>query len=187
MTFRESETVAGSETSQSGVVSAEPKRKSRQARLVKDVLPIVKDEAKDKAVATVVELEQTPALSEEALKPSAAAGEDPVRLYLKEIGKVPLLKAEEEVTIGRRIEIGQIALRRALGSIPLAVARLLALVDGVRRNGVAGAEVILRPEGGGPLPDEINPMLPAFPRIRRLEREIERLEAALAEKRRRST
>ena len=187
MTFRESETVAGSETSQSGVVSAEPKRKSRQARLVKDVFPIVKDEAKDKAVATVVELEQTPALSEEALKPSAAAGEDPVRLYLKEIGKVPLLKAEQEVTIGRRIEIGQIALRRALGSIPLAVARLLALVDGVRRNEVALDEVILLPEGGEPLPDEIKPMLAAFARIRRLEREIERLEAALAEKRRRST
>src|SRR3990170_2294445 len=167
MTFRESETVAGSETSQSGVVSAEPKRKSRQARLVKDVLPIVKDEAKDKAVATVVELEQTPALSEEALKPSAAAGEDPVRLYRK--------------------EIGQVALRRALGSIPLAVARLLALVDSVRRNEVALDEVILLPEGGEPLPDEIKPMLAAFARIRRLEREIERLEAALAEKRRRST
>ena len=51
--------------------------------------------------------EETPSLTE-ALAPSAAPSEDPVRLYLKEIGKVPLLKAEEEVTIGQRIEAGQI-------------------------------------------------------------------------------
>ena len=35
-----------------------------------------------------------------------AAGSDPVRFYLKEIGKVPLLSGEEEVTLARRIEIG---------------------------------------------------------------------------------
>ena len=34
------------------------------------------------------------------------AGSDPVRFYLKEIGKVPLLSGEEEVTLARRIEIG---------------------------------------------------------------------------------
>src|SRR5881628_2610912 len=49
---------------------------------------------------------------EEALTPIPAKGEDPVRLYLKEIGKVPLLTAQQEVQIGRRIEVGQIALRR---------------------------------------------------------------------------
>ena len=34
---------------------------------------------------------------EEALTPLPAKGEDPVRLYLKEIGKVPLLTAQQEV------------------------------------------------------------------------------------------
>jgi hypothetical protein len=42
------------------------------------------------------------------------ADDDPVRLYFKEIGKVPLLTAAGEVQIGRRIEAGQVALRRAL-------------------------------------------------------------------------
>ncbi|HWO04047.1 MAG TPA: sigma-70 factor domain-containing protein, partial [Methylomirabilota bacterium] len=92
---------------------------------------------------TAVELDETPALSEEALRPSASPAEDPVRLYLKEIGKVSLLKAEEEVTIGRRIEVGQIALRRALGRVPFATAKLLALVDRVRREEVPLDDVIL--------------------------------------------
>ena len=35
--------------------------------------------------------------------------EDPVRMYLKEIGKVPLLTAEQEVTIAKRMENGDIA------------------------------------------------------------------------------
>jgi RNA polymerase primary sigma factor len=34
------------------------------------------------------------------------AGADPVRMYLKEIGKVPLLSGEEEVLLARRIETG---------------------------------------------------------------------------------
>ncbi len=39
----------------------------------------------------------------------ANGSSDPVRMYLKEIGKVPLLAAEEEVSLARRIEAGAIA------------------------------------------------------------------------------
>ncbi|PYO36468.1 MAG: RNA polymerase sigma factor RpoD [Candidatus Rokuibacteriota bacterium] len=136
--------------------------------------------------ADTVELEETPSLTEGALAPAAAPSEDPVRLYLKEIGKVPLLKAEEEVTIGQRIEVGQIALRRTLGAIPMATAHLGALVDRVRKEEIPLDEVILLPEGGEPKPDEVKPMLAAVARIRRLQSEIERLEAALHAKKRRS-
>jgi RNA polymerase primary sigma factor len=138
-------------------------------------------------VDTAVEMDETPALSEEALRPSNSPAEDPVRLYLKEIGKVALLKAEEEVALGRRIEIGQIALRRALGRVPFATARLLGLVDRVRREEVPLEDVILLPAGGEPSPSEIRSSLAAFARIRRLEREIERLQTALGDKRRSKT
>ncbi len=186
MTFREIEGSSSSRAGQSGAISAEPKRKSKMSKVGKEAHPIVADDSDDRVVEVAVELEETPVLPESALKPSAAPGEDPVRLYLKEIGKVPLLNAEQEVSIGRRIEVGQIALRRALGSIPLASAKLLALVDRVRRDGLPLDEVILLPEGGEPSPDEVKPMLAAFARIRRLEREIERLQVALGDKRRRS-
>ncbi len=131
-----------------------------------------------------VELEETPALPEAALRASAPDTEDPVRIYLKEIGKVSLLTAAQEVAIGRRIEAGQIQLRRVLAGIPMATARLLALVDRARQAEGTLEDIILLPEGGEPEPDEIRPLLGAFGRIRRLEREIERLEAGLSDGRR---
>jgi RNA polymerase primary sigma factor len=48
------------------------------------------------------------------LAPHGAAPNDPLRAYLKEIAKVPLLTAEEEVSLARRIERRDMAARRKL-------------------------------------------------------------------------
>jgi RNA polymerase primary sigma factor len=187
MTFRESDSVLAVETGQFRMTTTEPKRRGRPAQAAsKAGAPPVDDEL-DRVVDSAIETEGTPALSDEALRPSASPAEDPVRLYLKEIGKVSLLKASEEVALGRRIEVGQIALRRALGRVPFATSQLLALVDRVRREEVPLEDVILLPEGGEPSPSEIRSSLAAFARIRRLEREIERLQVALGDKRRSKT
>ena len=102
MTFREtSDAVEGSSVASVSMASAG----EREANTVVD------EEAEETPRATV----------EETYAPGLSRGEDPVRLYLKEIGKVPLLTAAQEVQIGRRIEAGQIALRRTLVAIPMAV------------------------------------------------------------------
>jgi RNA polymerase primary sigma factor len=47
-----------------------------------------------------------------AVKPPAGGSSDSVRLYLREIGRVPLLNGAEEVSIAKRIEAGAIAASR---------------------------------------------------------------------------
>src|SRR5215470_2233588 len=178
MTFREADEAVSPAISLSGTTTqsrAKTRSKLRHDGFLKlkGVAEPAPAEMEEEDGGRAVTLEETPALSEEALRPGATSGEDPVRLYLKEIGKVRLLTAEQEVSIGRRIEAGQIQLRRALAGIPMATTRLLGLADLIRREELALDEVILLPDGVEPKPEEVKPLLAAFARIRRLEREIE--------------
>ncbi|HEY0430217.1 MAG TPA: RNA polymerase sigma factor RpoD [Pyrinomonadaceae bacterium] len=50
---------------------------------------------------------------------------DPVRLYLREMGVVPLLTREGEVAIAKRIERGQLKTRKAISRSPIAVKEVL--------------------------------------------------------------
>jgi RNA polymerase primary sigma factor len=63
--------------------------------------------------------------------PADAIGktDDPVRMYLREMGTIPLLTREGEVEIAQRIEEGQNEVIQAIVSNPLAVQELLALDD----------------------------------------------------------
>ena len=59
---------------------------------------------------------------------------DPVRLYLREMGIVPLLTREGEVSIAKRIERGQIKTQKAIARSPVAVEALTDIGDKLRRN-----------------------------------------------------
>jgi RNA polymerase primary sigma factor len=54
---------------------------------------------------------------------------DPVRLYLREMGVVPLLTREGEVSIARRIERGQVRTQKAISRSPIAVRELCRIGD----------------------------------------------------------
>ena len=54
--------------------------------------------------------------------------DDPVRMYLKEIGKVPLLSAEEEVELAQRMEDGDEAAKKKLAEANLRLVVSLSLI-----------------------------------------------------------
>ena len=51
--------------------------------------------------------------------PDGVATDDPVRMYLKEIGKVPLLSADEEIELAKRMEQGDSAAKKRLAEANL--------------------------------------------------------------------
>jgi RNA polymerase primary sigma factor len=74
-------------------------------------IDILEDEATPDSKRAEAELEEVvPQLDFSVKTPS----NDPLRAYLREAGKVPLLSADEEVALARRIEVGDAAAKRKL-------------------------------------------------------------------------
>ena len=67
---------------------------------------------------------------------------DPVRLYLREMGTVPLLTREGEVEIARRIERGQNTVLKSLSRAPLVVQEIIALGEEVIQDIVNARDIV---------------------------------------------
>src|SRR5262245_54828470 len=85
-------------------------------RLLEQAVAVVPDEDDD-SLEEDIELD----LSAGALEKT----NDPVRLYLREMGVVPLLTREGEVAIAKRIERGQLKTHKAIARSPIAVREVL--------------------------------------------------------------
>jgi len=68
---------------------------------------------------------------------------DPVRLYLREMGVVPLLNREGEVAIAKRIERGQIKTHKAIARSPIAIERLLELGEQLQTGRASIRETVV--------------------------------------------
>ncbi len=60
--------------------------------------------------------------------------DDPVRVYLREMGSVPLLTREGEVTLARKMERGKLRMQKAISRSPLMQAVVLEYADLIRKG-----------------------------------------------------
>ena len=67
---------------------------------------------------------------------------DPVRMYLREMGTVPLLTREGEIEIARRMERGRNSIYRALTRCPLVVKKILGLKQDIQKDNLAVRELL---------------------------------------------
>ncbi len=77
--------------------------------------------------------------------PAGLGGEkvnDPVRMYLREMGTVPLLTREGEVEIARRIERGQTTVIKSLSRAPLVIQEIIRMADDMTANAISARDVI---------------------------------------------
>ena len=73
-----------------------------------------------------VELDLTPGTLEKT--------NDSVRMYLREMGTVPLLTREGEVEIAKRIERGQLRVFKAISRSPIVIRQIVALGEDLKRG-----------------------------------------------------
>jgi len=71
---------------------------------------------------------------------------DPVRMYLREMGTVPLLTREGEIELAKRIERGQAAVRKALSRSPLVIREILALAETVSKDPSVVRDILVMPD-----------------------------------------
>ena len=67
---------------------------------------------------------------------------DPVRMYLREMGTVPLLTREGEVEIARRIERGQNTVLKSLARTPLVIQEIISIAEEVAKDALSARDVI---------------------------------------------
>ena len=86
------------------------------------------------ALGDEVELDLTPGLLEKTT--------DPVRIYLREMGAVPLLTREGEVALAKRIERGQFLVLKTITRSPIVIKELLAIAKDLREGTRSIKEIV---------------------------------------------
>jgi RNA polymerase primary sigma factor len=118
-------------------------------------IEIYEDAASAKA-ARAVEISVEPGERDIVVKEDAHEGEsdldltpgslektnDPVRMYLREMGTVPLLTREGEVAIAKRIERGQLVVMKSITRSPIVIKELIAVGDDLRKGARSIKEIV---------------------------------------------
>ena len=104
---------------------------------------------------------------------------DPVRMYLREMGTVKLLDREGEVRIAKRIEQGEAKIYQALANNPIVLEEILKLLENAGRDSRMVNELVNIPEDAEDLDDRasqrIESVLGSFKKIGGLDKDIKRM------------
>ena len=109
-----------------GIEIYEDQASAKAARAVEVSVEGGDHEAKEEGHEGDTDLDLTPGSLEKT--------NDPVRMYLREMGTVPLLTREGEVTIAKRIERGQLVVMRSITRSPIVIKELIAVGDDLRKG-----------------------------------------------------
>src|ERR1700682_3405711 len=85
-------------------------------------------------VAEESELDLTPGMLDK--------NNDPVRLYLREMGSVPLLKRQDEVAIAKRMERGHLMVLKSISRSPIVLKELIAVAGDLRSGTLSIKKII---------------------------------------------
>jgi len=86
--------------------------------------------------------EDAEALPLKKVEAEAGATDDPVRMYLRDMGSVELLSREGEIEIAKRIEEGRDQMISSLFESPRSIARILGLYESLKRQEVFLRDII---------------------------------------------
>ena len=130
------------------------------------------EEQEETTAATPAEPAKTAVVAAEATGEDEELGrtDDPVRMYLREMGSVELLSREGEIEIAKRIEAGQDKMIGGICESPMTITALLAWRDAINEGRILLRDVIDLEATQGGAPGEAkaamaaNPPPPAMPR-----------------------
>jgi RNA polymerase primary sigma factor len=132
------------------------------------------EEAKSEEAPEDVELDLTPGALEKT--------NDPVRMYLREMGTVPLLTREGEVEIAKRIERGQLKVLKVISRSPIIVQELFALREELAKGEKSIKEVVVFDDDElteDRIQERLRDMVAMIDEIDRLNRKLTQLKARL--------
>src|SRR6266702_339131 len=125
-----------------------------------------REEPKEEAEgeSELVEVQQCPVPAKSGAKEPAERTDDPVRMYLREMGSVELLSREGEIAISKRIEAGREAMIAGLCESPLTFQAIIIWRDELNEGKVILRDIIdLEATYAGPDAKQAAPAVPGGP------------------------
>ena len=100
------------------------------------------EESEEEGENALVEVEQRPVPVKSGAKESTVRTDDPVRMYLREMGSVELLSREGEIAVAKRIEAGREAMIAGLCQSPLTFQAIIIWRDELNEGKVLLRDII---------------------------------------------